>query len=75
MNDIGKEVSKTSRQGGGVYVVIGHINCSRCKTLIEEREVIEPNKGQKKRGSYYYHYSWCPNCGLYENDPKTKVNL
>ena len=69
----GDIVSKTSRQGGGSYLIVGIINCSRCNKEIEEREVITPNKQQRKRGCYYSRYSWCPHCGLYENLKDTKV--
>ena len=70
---IGEKVIKTSRQGGGSYAIIGIVNCNRCGIEIEEREVITPNKQQRKRGSYYSQYSWCPECKLYENNPDTRV--
>lgn len=66
MNKVGTIVSKNSKQGGGMYVVIGHIPCSRCKTEIEEREIIVPSRKQKKGTTYNSQYTWCFNCGLYE---------
>ncbi len=49
---IGAEVIKNSKQGGGSYIVVGHINCSRrsCQKLIELREQQEPSKAQIKNG-------------------------
>jgi len=74
LNKIGSKVWKNSRQGGGEYVVIGHINCERCKTVIEERERTEPTKEQIKRGQYDIYSVWCWNCGLYKGRDKVRVN-
>lgn len=60
-----------SKQGGGSYAVVGHVNCSRCKTIIEEREQLEPTKAQRKTGRYYIQYRWCWKCGLYESVAST----
>lgn len=62
---VGTTVWKNSKQGGIKYTVIGHLNCDRCSTLIELREVEIPSKEQRKRGQYYAEYSWCYKCGLY----------
>lgn len=72
LTPVGTEVSKNSKQGGGIYVVIGHINCDRCNTEIELREVIEPNKRQRKNGTYYEEYAWCHECGLYQSNKRRK---
>ena len=57
-----REVGTTINKQGGLFVVIAHINCERCETLIEEREVLRPHsKEREKRMSY----SWCHECGLY----------
>lgn len=72
LHKVGEEVSFASKTGGGSYVVVGHINCNRCNTVIEEREVQEPNRRQRKNGSYHYEYSWCHNCGLYEPKKGTR---
>lgn len=65
MVKVGTIVSKTSKQGGGSYTIIGHTNCNRCKKIIEEREIVEPSKTQRRGGSYNSQYSWCHVCGLY----------
>jgi len=66
MKSVGTTVRKTQRQGGGAYVVIGIVNCNRCHTLLEEREVTDPSKSQRKRGRYYAQYIWCWKYGLYD---------
>lgn len=75
IHPIGSHVWKNSKQGGGEYIVIGHINCSRCNTLIEEREQIEPTKKQRQRGQFNAYGVWCHKCGFYEGRDKTRVNL
>jgi hypothetical protein len=74
LHNIGQIVHKNARQGGGTYVVIGHINCSRCNTVVEEREQIEPTKKQRQRGQFNVHGVWCHECGLYEGRNKERVN-
>ena len=59
------QVVKKKKQGG-TYIIIGIINCERCKTIIGEREVIIPSKAYRKNGRYYAQYSWCYKCGLYD---------
>lgn len=66
IHPVGTEVSFSSKTGGGAYVVIGHINCSRCNTVLEDREIVEYNRSQKKNGTKCSSYHWCHNCGLYE---------
>jgi len=73
MDKVGTIISKNSRQGGGEYVVIAHINCDRCKTIIEEREIQEPTKTHRRSGHYYQQYSWCHNCGLYKGKNKKYI--
>lgn len=80
LNPVGTRVSKNAKQGGGCYVVIGHINCERCNKIIEQREIQEPSKIQIKNKSYYYEYAMCPSpmlggCGLYQPNKSTHVNL
>lgn len=75
MSRIGQTITKTSKQGGGSYVIVGMRNCSRCGHLIEEREIVEPNKRQRKTGKYYSQYAWCEKCGLYENIINSKIIL
>lgn len=72
---IGSTVYKNSKQGGGVYVVIGHINCNRCNEIIEERERTEPTKEQRKKGYYDSYQVWCWNCGLYEGRHRVRVDI
>lgn len=66
LHSVGVVVSKNSKAGGGSYVVIGHINCPRCETIIEEREQLEPTKEHRKKGKYYEQSLWCYKCGLWE---------
>lgn len=63
----------TSKEGGGRYTVIGNVNCSRCNTIVEEREWSEPSKKHKKAGHYYQVYKWCHVCGLFEPDEGSRV--
>lgn len=70
---IGFDYYFTSKEGGGAYTVIGHINCPRCNTIIEDREWSHPSKKQRKNGHYYKHYSWCYHCGLFTPDLKSKT--
>lgn len=74
IHPIGTEVCFASSLGGGSYIVVGVVNCSRCKTEVELREVQTPNRKQKRRG-YYSEYSWCYNCGLYEPNVNTRVSV
>lgn len=73
IHQTGTTVRKNSKQGGGEYVVIGVVNCSRCNTEVEEREVQVPTKKQRKKGSYYAQYTWCHECGLYEPKESSKT--
>lgn len=73
MEKVGTIVSKTSKQGGGSYTIIGHTNCNRCKKINEEREVTEPSKLQKRNGTYYSQYSRCDGCGLFQPMEGTKI--
>lgn len=74
MNKIGTVIRKNSKEGGGEYVVIGHINCAResCGILIDLRETIVPTRSQRKNGRYYVEYAWCPKCGLFQPNEHTK---
>lgn len=76
LQKVGTKIHKNSKQGGGEYCVIGHINCPRngCKTIIELREILYPSKSQRKVGHYFSQYSWCHVCGLYEGTNKIKIN-
>lgn len=69
MNPVGTQICKS----GGAYVVIGHINCDRCRTIIELREVTHPSKDQRKAGRYYREYGICPKCGLYQPNYGSKT--
>lgn len=73
LHKVGAKVYKNSKQGGGAYVVIGHVNCPRCETIIEEREQIQPNKEQYKKGSYFLNSKWCYKCGLYEGSDRVGI--
>ncbi len=75
LHKVGTKIYKNARHGGGEYVVIGHVNCSRCNEVTEEREVIQPSKKHRQAGGYYYHFVWCWNCGLFVPDLKSRVNL
>ena len=72
---VGSEVRKNSKQGGGRYIVVGHINCERCRAVLELREVLEPTKAQRKAGQYNAQYYWCHSCGLYKPTEGTFINL
>lgn len=69
---IGYTYDFNSKMGGGSYTVIGHINCERCNCICEDREWTEPSRKHRKRGRYYSHYYWCPECGLYKPDEKSR---
>ena len=75
LRDIGTEVSKIGKQGGGSYIIVGHINCPRqsCQKLIELREQQEPSKAQIKNGYYWIEWSICPFCGLYSHGSKKET--
>lgn len=73
IHPIGETVWKPSKLGGGEYTIIDHVECERCEELLEEREVVTPNKRQRKNGSYYAQYSWCHKCGLYTPNKSTKT--
>ncbi len=80
LHRIGVKVFKNSKQGGGAYTVIGHINCQRCEMVIEVKEIITPTKQQIKNQSYYGEYAICPvpaegGCGLFQPNKETHVNL
>ena len=66
LNPIGTEIVKNHKKGGGIFIVIGHKNCSRCSEIVEEIEVQSPSVNHRKSGKYYSQYSWCEHCGLYE---------
>lgn len=70
---VGKVYSFTSQEGGGQYTVIGNVNCSRCLKIIEDREWTIPSRKHRKKGSYYAQYKWCPYCGLFEPNLKSKT--
>ncbi len=70
---IGEMVIKNHKHGGGSYTVIDHINCERCKSIIELREVGSPSNAQRKANGYYSEYAWCGWCGLYQPNLKTRV--
>ena len=62
----------SSKMGGGSYVVIGHVNCERCNTIIEDREWQTPSRKHRKKGRYYINYQWCHKCGLFTPNEKSK---
>ena len=68
----GEVITKSSKQGGGQYIIVGIVNCERCNAEIAEREITEPTKQQRKRGRYYSEYLWCHKCGLYVPNKKSK---
>jgi len=72
MRNIGVTVTKRSKEGGGSWTVIGHINCPRvdCGKVIEEREQQTPSKLHRKAGYYWQTWSLCPHCGLYSHGSK-----
>lgn len=72
---VGYKYSFNSKMGGGEYVVIGHINCERCNTAIEQREWQEPSRKHRKIGHYYREYVWCHKCGLFKPNLDSKVIL
>ena len=65
LEKVGTLVSRNSKEGGGSYMIVGHIDCERCNTEIELREVIELSKKQRKASANKKEYSWCHKCGLY----------
>lgn len=73
--EVGYEYHFSSKQGGGSYVVTGHVNCERCNELVEDREQLEPSKKHRQKGRYYYHYYWCDNCGLYKPDESSLTHI
>lgn len=73
MRAIGTEVCNNSKKGGGSYLVIGIICCSRCQESLELREQLEPSKAQRKAGHYYAEYAWCHKCGLYQPNKNTRI--
>ena len=66
MNNVGTTIIKSSKQGGGKYVVIAHVNCERtsCNKIIEQREYIRPTKNHIKNGKYHTIVAWCEHCGF-----------
>lgn len=68
MHGVGAVIRKSAKQGGGMYVVTGIVNCARasCAALCEEREYIEPTKRHIKNGKYHTHVVWCEQCGFSE---------
>lgn len=75
LKPVGTEYVASNKKGGGSYTVVGHMNCSRCTALCEERERQSPTKKQKRKGHFWSHYVWCWNCGLYEKFSKEKVHV
>ena len=75
MENIGKIIVRSSKQGGGSYTIVAHINCPRksCQKITELREVQTPSKDQRKKGYYNHTYSLCKHCGLYNADSSTKT--
>lgn len=65
---VGFKYDFSSKEGGGTYVVIGHINCERCNNICESREWQYPSKKHRKKGQFYSRYYWCEKCGLYVPD-------
>jgi len=63
---VGYTYQFNSKEGGGSYTVVGHINCERCNTVVEDREWSEPSRKHRKAGRYYQSYYWCHKCGLYK---------
>lgn len=72
LKKVGEKVSFTSKEGGGEYVVVGHVNCERCLTLCEDREWLKPSRKHRKKLTYYSRYVWCEKCGLYKPDLQSK---
>ena len=70
VHPIGSIVSFASKTGGGSYIVIGHLNCDRCETIVEEKEWTE----MARRHKHLHHDYWCFNCGLWKNLIKTKIS-
>lgn len=66
LNPVGTIISKNSKEGGGEYVVIAHVNCERqsCRHVIEQREYIHPTKRHIKNGKYHTIVAWCEECGF-----------
>lgn len=60
LNKIG---TKTTRRKKADCITIAHVNCQRCSTIIEEREVIGLSKS----------FCWCYNCGLYDEMLTKKI--
>ena len=69
---VGYEVKFNSKNGGGSYVVVGHVNCSRCNSVIEDREWTSPSRKHRNKGRYFSRYTWCWSCGLYTPDINSK---
>jgi len=68
---VGFKYCFTSKEGGGEYVVVGHINCERCNEVCEDREWLQPSRKHRKKGRYYSKYYWCPKCNLYKPNEKS----
>ena len=71
LHEVGSTVSFSSKLGGGKYVVVGHLNCERCKTVLEQREWVDPTRKAKKRNTYDITSMWCFLCGLYKGASNT----
>lgn len=75
LHKIGTTYQRNSKQGGGNYTVVGHVNCERCNTMLEQLEVLRPSNAQRKKGAYYASYHWCHKCGLYTPDDSTYTRI